>query len=102
MMDPHDSPAEIAATLQQLADEVAGNETRPAANDIANRLRHAAHRIANLQNEFDHAVQQGVDAVASNVPVKPPFEAPFQAGQPITATHPRMTMAQGDGDEGEG
>lgn len=45
---PLDTPADIAADLHQLADEVLGNATRPAATDIAARCNQAAKRLEQL------------------------------------------------------
>lgn len=45
---PPDSPADIAADLHQLADEVLGNATRPSAIDIAARCNQAAKRLERL------------------------------------------------------
>ena len=78
LADQHDTPDQIAFTLRELADEVMGNETRPSATDIADRVQQAANRVVNLQNEFDLAVKT---ALATERPKRlPPNHIDYGSG----------------------
>lgn len=81
----------VAEDLEQLASEIAGNESRPSATDIVARLKQVASRLRDLQSA----------AQPTTTPLTRSYQAVFQPGQPIVGTHPRLAAsAQGDGDDG--
>lgn len=79
-----DSPEQIAADLNQLADEVAGNESRPAADDIAARVRQIAGRVVALRSGEDR--RQSTTPVLSHV-------TGFAPAQTMTGNHPRLATS---------
>lgn len=94
MIDPNDSLDAIASDLDQLAEEVHGNQSRPSAEDIAARCRQAAERcraiMSRIGNEVTEYTQNEIGRLPAGQPVVGAFVPPF-AGQRVTGTHPRLS-----------
>lgn len=72
------SDADIAKLIDQLIADVERSDSRPSVEEIVQRLNQIRAVLIGPRTADD---------------TDTPFVAPFQPGQPVTATHPRLRTA---------